>query len=57
MLKALQMSIIKHNIIPDVSAMQIFVINVLGKSFTLEVDDKYDFVEDLKGQIQVNIKF
>ena len=50
------MSIIKHNIIPDVSAMQIFVINVLGKSFTLQVD-KYDFVEDLKGQIQVNIKF
>jgi len=31
--------------------MQIFVINVLGKSLTLEVD-KYDFVEDLKEQIQ-----
>ena len=56
MLKALQMSIIKIILFQIVSAMQIFVINVLGKSFTLEVD-KYDFVEDLKGQIQVNIKF
>ena len=46
----------QNNIIPDCQCHADICDKCSGKDFTFEVD-KYDFVEDLKGQIQVNIKF